>query len=403
MKFQHHLPAPALRRDLEIFTYTTESGEEKLYLQCSKGYGQAVNLPIYITSIIELLDGKSTIDEITNHYNLSAATSINSYSLAHFLSDLDEMCLLESETFYTAKKIIDEFRASTVREAICAGNAYPDSPEELSAFLTSIMNLSEPHQIPANGIIAPHIDLRLGGSVYAAAYQAISTSDADLFVIFATSHYANYDLIIPTNKDFQTPLGLVKTDRELLDTIRKELPFEVTMDDIAHRLEHSIELELVFLQHCFPERNFTILPLLVTSFESFISAGILPSQNEKVAQITDAIRKVVEQSGRKAVYISSGDLAHIGRKFGDSYDAENMLETLASVDSELLEQLQACNQDGFYSQIAAAQDKWKICGLPPNYMMLETMQPQEGKYLAYEQWNESERQSAVSFGAVAYY
>lgn len=403
MRFAHHLPAPALRRDLEIFTFTAQNGEEMLYLQCSKGYGQAVNLPMLVVPILELLDGTRTITDITSIFNTSAATPINAASLEVFISDLDAMCLLESATYRQTKQVIDDFRSATVRPAICAGNAYPDTAEELTAFLASIMNLSAPQEIPAKGIIAPHIDVRLGGSVYSAAYQAISRSDADLFVIFATSHYANYDLIIPTDKDFETPLGIVRTDRELLAAIREKLPFEVTTDDIAHRAEHSIELELIFLQHCFPERNFTILPLLVTSFEPFMSAGILPSENEKVAQFAHAVRSVVEQSGRKAVYISSGDLAHIGRKFGDTFDAEPMLETLAGEDAMLLEHLQACNHNGFYSQIAAVQDTWKICGLSPNYMMLETMRPQSGKFLDYRQWNERERQSAVSFGAVAYY
>ena len=403
MKIAHHLPTPALRRDLEIFSYTADSGEEMLYLQCTKGYGQAVNLPVFVTGILELLDGAHSINDITTIFNTNAATPITAASLALFLSDLDAMCLLESATFLQTKQVVDGFREATVRPALCAGNAYPDTAQELTSFLTSIMNLSAPQEIPAKGIIAPHIDVRLGAAVYSAAYQAISRSDADLFVIFATSHYANYDLIIPTDKDFETPLGIVRTDRELLGAIRAMLPFELTKDDSAHRPEHSIELELIFLQHCFPERNFTILPLLVTSFEPFMSAGILPSQNDKVAQLAHAVRTVVEQSGRKAVYISSGDLAHIGRKFGDNFDAESMLETLAGEDSMLLEHLQACNHNGFYSQIAAAEDAWKICGLSPNYMMLETMRPQAGKFLDYKQWNERERQSAVSFGAVAYY
>ncbi len=403
MRFAHHLPVPALRQDVEVFSFTAQNGEEMLYLQCSKGYGQSVQLPTVTRLILELLDGTQSINDMTSAFNAQASLQVTPASVELFIADLDAMCLLESPTYHQAKKIIDDFRSSSVRPAICAGNAYPDTAEELTAFLTSIMSLAQPQDIPARGIIAPHIDVRLGEAVYAAAYQAISRSDADLFVIFATSHYANYDLIIPTDKDFETPLGTVRTDRELLSALRAMLPFEMTTDDRAHRPEHSIELELIFLQHCFPERNFTILPLLVTSFEPFIAAGILPSQDEKVAQIARAVRTVVEQSGRKAVYISSGDLAHIGRKFGDNFDAEAMLETLAGEDAMLLEHLQACNHNAFYSQIAAVQDTWKICGLSPNYLMLETMSPQAGKFLDYRQWNERERQSAVSFGAVAYY
>jgi AmmeMemoRadiSam system protein B len=401
--FDFDIPIPMFRRDVELFTFTDDKGNEQLYINCPHGYSDALTLPATLMPLLELLNGTNSITSLVTILNQTASEPIQPIALSMFLKDLDDLGFLQTPTFYRRKEEIQRFRSALIRPAICAGGAYPNSIRELSEFLDGIMHTSQIRETPARGIIAPHIDLRVGSAAYSPAYNAIRRSDADLFVIFATSHYANYDLFIPTTKDFETPLGVVETDRKLLQEIRESFPFEITTNDIAHKPEHSIELELIFLQHCFPNRNFTILPILVTSFHSFIQQGILPMQHSPIKEFAAAVRSVVEQSGRNAVYISSGDLAHIGRKFGDSYDAEVMLPTLYNEDAHLLSSLEQCNHNEFFNRIASANDQWKICGLAPNYMMLETLQPERGEILYYEQWNEREQRSAVSYASVAFY
>ncbi|MBI3259535.1 MAG: AmmeMemoRadiSam system protein B [Ignavibacteriae bacterium] len=405
MKFliDFDIAVPPLRNDIEIFTFTGTDGDQQLYLSCPQGYTEALTLPAKLASLLELLNGINSISVITSIMNQTGTLQVQSEGLALFLKDLDELGYLQTPTFYRLKENIQRFQSSGIRPAICAGGAYPQSVRELSEFLDGIMRTSQELTIPARGIIAPHIDLRVGSTAYAPAYNAISKSEADLFIIFATSHYANYDLFIPTTKDFETPLGIVETDRELLSAVRHSFPFKLTSNDIAHKPEHSIELELIFLQHCFARKKFTILPILVTSFHSFIKQGILPNEHPPVKEFAAAVRNVVEQSGRNAVYISSGDLAHIGRKFGDQFDAEPVLPTLQNEDEVLLNSLANCNHSKFFKDIAEVNDKWKICGLSPNYMMLETLQPERGEILYYEQWNEREQKSAVSYASLAFY
>lgn len=401
--FDFEIPIPALRRDIEMFTFAGKEGNNQLYLNCPHGYADPLTLPATLSPLLDLLNGSNSIFAISAIMNQTTSLLVQPADLSLFLRDLDELGFLQTPTFYRRKEEIQRFRASQVRPAICAGGAYPGTVRELTEFLDEIMRSSQTHESPARGIIAPHIDLRVGGTAYSPAYNAISQSEADLFVIFATSHYANYDLFIPTPKDFETPLGIVETDRELLEVIRESYPFDLTTNDIAHKPEHSIELELIFLQHCFSRRNFTILPILVTSFHSYIQQGILPEQHAPIKEFAAAVRTVVEQSGRNAVYISSGDLAHIGRKFGDTFDAEPMLPTLHREDAALLRSLELCDHNGFFTQVAKTNDKWKICGLSPNYMMLETMRPERGEILYYEQWNEREQKSAVSYASLAFY
>ncbi len=392
---------PILRRDIQIIA---AGGEHYYTLTDTIGYAkQSLTMPRSALAILEMFDGQKSAYDLEMFLNEKYSVQISSNEIAVFAERLDNEGYLCSNAFEAQRRWIeDEYNKQTIRQSVCAGGAYPADADELHIFLRDIMSKSNANHIElgASGIIAPHIDLNIGGAAYAPAYQAISNSDADLFVIYATSHYANYDLVIPTDKDFETPLGIVRTDRELLERLRSRLPFEITRNDIAHRHEHSIELELIFLQYLFPKRDFTILPFLVTSFGNY---GDAPNCMGKTKIIAESVKEIVEKSGRKAIYISSGDLGHIGRKFGDDFNAEDKLEELAREDEILTQYLAACNHNRFYSQISENCDKWKICGASPNYMLLETLQPERGITLSYDQWHEKEAKSAVSFASIVFY
>lgn len=401
MLYDINAPLPALRRDIRL---TASPDGNMLYMSDAMSYAEnMLTIPANALHALEMFDGHNSAFALESFFRERYAINIPASDIVEFASILDREGYLCSASFELRRREFEEkYNRETVRRNVCAGGAYPAEPEELRSFLQNIMQSADNSDIEtgATGIIAPHIDLNVGGVSYAPAYHAIKDTDADLFVIYATSHYADYDLVIPTDKDFETPLGLVKTDRDLLEKIRARLPFELTRNDMAHRPEHSIELELIFLQYLFPKREFTILPLLVTSFGHYRD---FPRHDEKVRLIAESVRETVKESSRKAIYISSGDLAHIGRKFGDNFDAEEKLSELAQVDAKLLDRLAICDRDGFFAQIASCNDIWKVCGTSPNYMMLETLRPKRGSVLSYDQWSEKETRSAVTFSSLSYH
>jgi MEMO1 family protein len=299
--------------------------------------------------------------------------------------------------------------SSLVRAPQFAGVCYPKNAEKLSDLLDSVIKIphhltlsGSPVQQGAQAIIAPHIDFRIGLPTYAPAYYALQDSDADVFVVFATSHYGWGDLFIPTFQHFSTPLGTLQTDHELLKNLQKKIP-NLTKDDSAHREEHSIEFETIFLQYLFGHRTFTILPILVTSFYPFIQQQQLPAQTDVFRRFCDALGEVLQESGKKVAFVASADMAHIGRKFDDPYDAAPMLPAMRNEDMRLLAALEKSDAREYYRYIAAVDDRYKICGLPPIYSMLETVQCSHGQTLAYEQWNEQATRSAVTYSSLAYY
>lgn len=303
--------------------------------------------------------------------------------------------------------------SSIIRPAYFAGSCYPANEQKLSDLLDSVV--VSPHHLTLSGesvrksaqaIIAPHIDFRVGLSAYGPAYYALSDSDADVFVVLATSHYGWGSLFIPTFQHFSTPHGVVKTDHELLRKLYEKLP-HLTKDDSAHREEHSIEFEVVFLQRFFGSRDFSILPILVTSFyplmQPYKNGMILPTANGDFMSFCDALREILAASGKKVAFIASGDMAHIGRKFDDPYDAATMLTTVEEEDKHLLHAMETSNASAYFQRIAAVDDAYKICGLPPVYTILELAGCSNGSSLAYEQWHERSTRSAVTYSSVAYY
>lgn len=142
------------------------------------------------------------------------------------------------------------------------------------------------------GLIAPHIDIRRGSTSYAKSYWELAREcRARTFVILGITHSETTRRFVLTKKDFDTPLGTVATDRELVERIagltgeqsgpgQGSLDFFV--DEFAHRNEHSIEFQAVFLQYLFGGReNFKIVPILCTAFHQYGSGAAAPSEVEK--------------------------------------------------------------------------------------------------------------------------
>src|SRR5207248_8000227 len=142
-------------------------------------------------------------------------------------------------------------------------------------------------------------------------------TDAGLFVIVATSHYSPTRFTL-TRQDFKTPLGVAPTDQAYVDRLAAHYGDSLFDDPLAHLPEHSIELEVVFLQHLFGRaRPIRIVPLLVGSFADCVESGADPADQPDIARMVEALRAAEAGAGEPVCYVISGDLAHIGPKFGD--------------------------------------------------------------------------------------
>jgi AmmeMemoRadiSam system protein B len=254
-------------------------------------------------------------------------------------------------------------------------------------------------------LLAPHIDYARGGVCYAWGYKELAERiDVGLFVIVGTSHYSPQRFTL-TRQDFKTPLGVVPTDQVYVDRLVDHYGAGLFDDPLAHVPEHSIELEVVFLQHLFQRRRpFRIVPLLAGPFQDCIETRTDPAEVPDIARMVAALRAAEAEAGEPVCYVISGDLAHIGPKFGDRGAVKQpFLAESRAQDAALLKCAEAADPEGYFRLIAAEGDRRRICGLPPTWTVLSAARPARGRLLNYDQYVHPRGSESVSFASLSFY
>lgn len=319
---------------------------------------------------------------------------------------LDQAGFLETIHFQEMKdQTIASFETSDVREPIHAGSAYPDERDELEAWMAEGMAGGEPADGALAGIAAPHASPDGGWASYRQAYKTLGDwAREKTFVILGTSHYGEPDAFGLTRKEFITPWGTARTDRRLVDELARRAPSSILMEDYCHRIEHSIEFQVVFLQSLFGA-GVKILPVLVGSFGRAILDGTRPEQNEKVAAFFDVLGDIRAREAGNLIPVLGVDMAHMGLRYGDDAPAEpfcGMMSDVERRDRQRIDRLAAGDAAGFWDLVAENRDDLKWCGSAPFYTFLKTGGGVRGQLRQYEQWP-IDKDSVVSFAAMSFH
>jgi AmmeMemoRadiSam system protein B len=360
------------------------------------------------TPLVPLLDcfdgGHSELDLRAEIVRITGQIQVGEIERNLFES-LDEAGFLENETYRRMRKEREaEFVAARLRPAVFAGSAYPSEPRELSSLINS-------HIGARNGasstlaIAAPHASPDGAWASYRAAYTAFPASgnEARTFVILGTSHYGAPDRFGLTRKTFTTPYGEAQPEMTLVDELEAAAPGAIRMEDYCHAVEHSIEFQIVFLQHLYGP-SIRILPILCGPFVRSIYEGGLPEENEQVRRFFDALANIRAREGNRLFWVLGVDMAHMGRRYGDSltaYAEQGEMIGVRERDQERIAQLAAGDPLGYWDLIQKNHDDLKWCGASPFYTFLRIMPPLKGELLNYSQW-QIDPYSVVSFGAMRF-
>src|SRR5438552_3478265 len=281
-----------------------------------------VFLPLPVYFIVTMFDGNHSIFDIQAAYMRHFGQLLCPEKIQDLINQLDANLFLESEKYLAHKSHLErEFQSASKRLPVHAGTSYSADPEELRAKLDEHFkemweerSLSSSLASPSpKAIIAPHIDLRVGATCYARAYEQIKDADFDLFVVFGTAHAHTNHLFVATSKDFETPLGTVRTNRFLLENLKEKYGNRLFEDEFAHKQEHSIEFQMVFLKYLFTNgKEFEVLPILCGSFHQMIYDRKSPHAVEEFQQFIDSLRELLAKSKLRTCLIAAADLAHIG-------------------------------------------------------------------------------------------
>jgi AmmeMemoRadiSam system protein B len=350
---------------------------------------------------LDLFNGQRTLEEIRQLASSEAWFPIPLERITELATQLNASLFLDGEPF-------QRMLHAPVRPPCCL-DVYPPEPGELREMLRALFSGAglpdEARPDPAlRAVLLPHMDYHRGARVYASGFRSLfERNAARLFVIIATSHHSSARFTL-TRKHFQTPLGVVETDQPFIDRLVAAHGDGLFDDEaLAHFPEHSIELEVVLLQYLYPRTPFRIVPLLVGSFNDCIRRWQDPLQVPDIARMIAALQEAERQTPEPICYLISGDLAHIGPKFGDPPPLEDhQLRHSAGRDRSLLEQISAADPEEYFQLVAQEKDERRICGLSPTYLALAATRPASGRVLAFEQCVARDRSESVSFAAATF-
>lgn len=361
-------------------------------------------IPPVLVQCLQCFDGTQTeLDLRKMLVQLTGELDVSSLE-NHLVDTLSRAGFLENEIFQQLKEARHkEFADAPFRDPVHAGSAYPADPSEVRSTLAGYLQGAD-HAMGKEliGIAAPHVSPFGGWETYREAYSALSPAHRErTFVVLGTSHYGQPNRFGLTRKPFVTPYGTAQTDTGLLEQLASEPA--ACMEDYCHSIEHSIEFQVLFLQHLFGP-DIRILPILCGSYMPSIRADGLPEDDEDVRRFLGKLGEVAAREHDRLLWVLGIDMAHMGRRYGDGFNAEansgDML-VVTERDKERIARMNAGDARGFWELVRQNDDDLKWCGSAPVYTFLKALPHARGTLRAYQQWNIDEA-SVVSFGALAF-
>lgn len=181
-----------------------------------------------------------------------------------------------------------------IREAIVAGQFYPGTEQGLNRQIESMVD-KDAKKEKAIGIVAPHAGYIYSGFVAGCVYSHIDITDT---VVILGPNHTGFGAAFSLYKKgkWRTPLGEVGIDAELAGQILESSRL-VREDEAAHSHEHSLEVQLPFMQYF--KKDFKIVPIV-------LSLGGLDAYEE----LGQAIASSIKKRNRDTLIVASSDMTH---------------------------------------------------------------------------------------------
>ena len=227
-----------------------------------------------------------------------------------------------------------------------AGHFYPAKPEALTSLVKDCLgDQRAATKAKALACLVPHAGLVYSGAVAGAVFARLALPKTIL--LLGVRHYPyGAEQAILSDGAFRTPLGDVHIETGLALELRKQCP-ALEEDALAHKREHSLEVELPFLQVLQP--GFTFVPIAIGSHNV-----------SELAQTGTGIARVLSQRAGEVLIVTSSDLNHYEDDATTRAKDQRAIDQLLKLDAEGL--FRACHEHGI-----------SMCGLGPAIVMLTAL------------------------------
>ena len=274
-----------------------------------------------------------------------------------------------------------------IRKPVVAGQFYPEKKEELQSMIDFCFNHKfGPNTYSINpdekifGIICPHAGYVYSGPIASYSYKSISSQIPEIAIIIGPNHFGiGTDAATMVDADWETPLGTVSVDSEsALDAVKNSEIIEV--DNYSHSQDHSLEVQIPFLQSIF-DKKFKILPILLRA-QDMITAK----------DVGNTVYEIAKK--KKSIVIGSSDFTHY---------AENSFAYLQ--DHALIEPILEMDVERFYDVLR--QKQVTACGfgaIASTMIACKNLGATKGELLKYATSGDisGDKDSVVGYGAIKF-
>jgi len=396
--------------------------------------------------LLPLMDGSRTIDDLVGQVGKGLTRPV----LENLVAQLDDAGLLEGPTF---ESMVTEMR----RQFDAAANLPPASTIQFAESLLSEEEQKLPEgerdvlsaaklraafdsfikqaikdapdaslQTLPKGIVVPHLDYARGWMNYAAMFGRLrEAARPDRVLILGTNHFGRSTGVCACDKGYISPFGTSELAGDLLAALQTNLGNDLAGKLMAnrydHEREHSIELQIPWIQHIFGEVDGAYPKVLgvlvhdptVSNGESYDGNGV------GLEQFVAAAKRSIAELPGKTLVISSADLAHVGPSFGDQVkmadqegEGEEFRRKVIQGDIDLLKQFTGMDPNsadqnamqrasGLVASVAWQGNANRWCSIGNMTAAMMIADPQETRLLNYAAAIDPEGMTMVSSCAIA--
>ncbi|MCA9306319.1 MAG: AmmeMemoRadiSam system protein B [Phycisphaerales bacterium] len=382
--------------------------------------------------ILPHMNGANSLDDIAE----AVGHGLTSEMLKPFVAQLDQACLLFGPRFdalvrdmraeFDASGSLPSGASADMADALTAqklGEAATDEAKAQHGAANLIeamdkwfeeagkmIDLPIIEQLPT-AIVAPHLDYFRGWINYAAMYAPLrGLPRPDRVVILGTNHFGFATGVCGCDKGLETPLGACDFDGDFAALVNKHLGSENAAKLIEHRYdhdrEHSIELQLPWIQHVFGADESGAFPRVYAALIHDPTRNAGQSYDGKGLDLdvfVDALRAALSEAPGRTLVVSSADLSHVGPMFGDqinlveeSEERKQFLKNMEETDRRLTTLLRTGKVDEMIASLAWEQNATRWCSAGNLSAMMRATGAEELKIVNWVAARDSQGAGIVS-------
>ncbi len=356
---------------------------------------QTMIVPAQALAVLQQFQGQRTIDEIAQQLNGDVD------QLIELAKQLDKLGLLWGPTFEQLEAELKEKLETKGAFPATASRAMGKDEAECRKAIEGYLDQTDDPELaaPATAIVAPHLDYERGWPNYAGAYYGFKDLDPpDRVVILGTNHFGLGDGVVMSEYGFDSPMGHNPADSIVIGMLLEQFGRPLIVDQLDHLAEHSIQLQLPWVQYFFGEVPI-VAALIPDPMTPMIQDDDLRVRTE---DFVTALGDVLQEVGGTTRFVASSDLSHVGPQFGEprAVDEQRRFD-VERHDREMLVKFLSGDPEEFLGAMRWNKNPTRWCSIGNMAAVLALSETDRLELIDYRQAYDDRGFAMVSSAAVA--